>query len=461
MLETLEVSHRVDVVREVGKRDGPRNRGEARGAAGAVERLEVGRRREAESVRRPVGSRHQRRSGSGKRLEIGRSDAREVGVDDDHRALHTGELGRDRDSLTAAEVGDPRRADSATRGEHVLEHRGRERAAHLGRRVQTRLSFPARKRDNECDHSGKPTQGGDTYAVQIVATTKLFGPAWDELAAVDVLETWPPPTPMPGVDVLVAVVARVGAAELDLLPDLRLVANYGVGYDLVDVEECRRRGVAVTNTPGVLDAAVADLTLALILATRRNIVTADRWIREGGWQNNWARPKLLGRDLAGSRLGLVGFGRIGQQVARRAEVFGMEVAFHTRNAGVALDELLSASDVVSLHTPLTEETQGLLSRERLALIQDGATLINTARGAVVDENALVAELVSGRISAGLDVFADEPRVPDALLDLPNVVLTPHIASATLETRAAMTRVLVDTVVAYGRGEPLVTPVTVS
>ncbi len=295
--------------------------------------------------------------------------------------------------------------------------------------------------------------------MRIAATTKLLGPAWDELPGVELLETWPPSAPLPGVDVLVAVVARVGAEELDLLPDLRLVANYGVGYDLVDVGECRMRGVAVTNTPGVLDAAVADLTLALILATRRNLVSADRWIREGGWEHNWARPKLLGRDLAGSRLGLAGFGRIGREVGRRAEVFGMEVAFHTRSAGVSLDELLASSDLVSLHVPLTEETRGLISRERLALMRDGATLVNTARGGVVDEEALVDELVSGRISAGLDVFAEEPHVPEALFGLPNVVLTPHIASATVETRSAMTRVLVDNVLAYGRGEPLPTPVT--
>ena len=297
--------------------------------------------------------------------------------------------------------------------------------------------------------------------MRIAATSKLLGPAWDDLGDVELLETWPPSAPMPGVDVLVAVVARVGPAELDLLPDLRLVANYGVGYDLVDVEACTARGVAVTNTPGVLDAAVADLTLALILTARRNLVSGDRWIREGGWQNNWARPRLLGHDLAGSRLGLVGFGRIGREVARRAEVFGMEVAFHTRNSGDALDELLALSDVVSLHVPLTEETCGLISRERLALLQDGATLINTARGAVVEEEALVDELVSGRISAGLDVFAEEPRVPEGLFGLPNVVLTPHIASATVETRSAMTRVLVDNVLACGRGEPLLTPVTLS
>jgi glyoxylate reductase len=290
--------------------------------------------------------------------------------------------------------------------------------------------------------------------VKIVATQKLPGPAWDELPGVELLEAWPPPEPLPGVEALVAVAARVGPEELELLPDLRLVANYGVGYDSVDVVACHERGIAVTNTPGVLDAAVADLTLALILATRRHLVESDRFVREGGWRRGWAQPELLGRDLAGSTLGLVGMGRIGSEVARRAEAFGMRVAHHRRSDGLPLDELLRSSDVVSMHVPLTEETRGLLSRDRLALIPDGATLINTARGAIVDEEALADELVSGRISAGLDVFADEPRVPERLLPLPNVVLTPHIASATVETRAAMTRVLVDNVLAFLRGEPL-------
>jgi glyoxylate reductase len=290
--------------------------------------------------------------------------------------------------------------------------------------------------------------------VRIVATMKLPGPAWDELSGVELLETWPPQEPVPGVEAVVAVVARVGPDELDLLPDLRLVANYGVGYDMVDVAACRERGVSVTNTPGVLDAAVADMTLALILACRRHLVESDRFVREGRWRRGWARPELLGRDLAGSTLGLVGMGRIGSEVARRAEAFGMLVAHHRRSDGQPLDELLRASDVVSLHVPLTPETRGLLSRERLALVPDGATLINTARGAIVDEEALVDELASGRISAGLDVFTDEPRVPEPLFQLPNVVLTPHIASATVETRAAMTRVLVDNVLAFVRGEPL-------
>lgn len=292
----------------------------------------------------------------------------------------------------------------------------------------------------------------------IAATQTLPGPAWAELPDVEVLDAWPPSEPLAGVDVLVAAVAEVGAAELELLPDLRLVANYGVGYDTVDVAACRERGVAVTNTPGVLDAAVADLTVALILACRRHVVTADGFVREGRWRSGWAQPELLGRDLAGATLGLVGLGRIGSAVARRAEAFDMRVVHHRRSGGLPLDELLATSDVVSLHVPLNEETRGLLSRERLARVRGGATLVNTARGAVVDEEALVDELVSGRISAGLDVFADEPHVPKRLLGLPNVVLTPHLASATVETRGAMTRVLVENVLAFLRGEPLLTPV---
>jgi len=290
--------------------------------------------------------------------------------------------------------------------------------------------------------------------VTIAATQTFPGPAWEELGDVTLLESWPPAAPLPGVEVLVEAVVAVGPDELDLLPDLRLVANYGVGYDRVDVAACRERGIAVTNTPGVLDAAVADLTLALILACRRHLIESDRFVRDGRWRRGWARPELLGRDLEGATLGVVGFGRIGQQVAKRAQAFGMRIVFHRRSGGLPLDELLRTADVVSLHVPLTPETRGLISRERLALLQDGATLINTARGASVDEDALVDELVSGRISAGLDVFVDEPRVPERLLELPNVVLTPHIASATVETRGAMTRMLVDNVLAFRRGEPL-------
>ena len=276
----------------------------------------------------------------------------------------------------------------------------------------------------------------------ICATRPLPGPAWDELGDVHIgLE--------PAADVLIVMNEPV---PFDELPDLRLVANFSVGYDRIDVAECRRRGIAVTNTPGVLDAATSYLALALMLAARRRLVEGDSLVRAGGWP-----LPGLGREVSGSTLAIVGLGRIGSAVARRAAGFDMRVLGVSSREG-DLDEALRRADIVSVHTPLNDRTRGLLSRERLSLLRDGATLVNTARGAIVDEDALVAELVSGRISAGLDVFAHEPHVPEALRSLPNVVLTPHIASATVETRAAMTRVVVDNVLAFQRGEPLPNPV---
>ncbi|HKI92836.1 MAG TPA: NAD(P)-dependent oxidoreductase, partial [Gaiellaceae bacterium] len=256
--------------------------------------------------------------------------------------------------------------------------------------------------------------------MRILATQRLPGPAWDELGEVELLDgAWPEALagPRAGVEACVVVNQRVDAAVLELLPDLRLVSNYGVGYDQVDVAACRARGVAVTNTPGVLDAATADLAMTLVLTCRRRVVAGDRFVRAGHWASGWAKPQILGGDLAGSTLGIVGLGRIGSVVARRARAFDMRVLYHRRTPGTEaeaeyrpLDDLLRESDVVSLHVPLTAETTGLISRERLALLRDGTALVNTARGAVVDEPALVDELVSGRISAGLDVFGDEPRV---------------------------------------------------
>ena len=295
--------------------------------------------------------------------------------------------------------------------------------------------------------------------MKILASLRFPGPAWEELADVEYLEG-ALPQGLGGVradvEALAAVSERVDERTLELLPNLRVVANYGAGYDSIDVAACASRGVAVTNTPGVLTGATAELTFALILAVRRRLVTADRIVRGGGWSSAWADPDFLGRDVAGATLGIVGFGRIGQAVAERARAFELQVVYHSRRqiaeGWLPLDELLAAVDVVSLHVPLTDETHGLIDRRRLALLRDGACLVNTARGQIVDEPALVSELVGGRIDAGLDVFAHEPDVPPALLSLPNVVLTPHIGSATTETRAAMTRVLVDNLLAVSRGE---------
>jgi glyoxylate reductase len=296
--------------------------------------------------------------------------------------------------------------------------------------------------------------------VKILATKRLPGEAWDDLGDVEIGTI---DGRREDVEALIVAGDTVDDSVLDRLPSLKLVASYGVGYDNVDAEACRARGVAVTNTPGVLDAATADLTIALLVAVRRRVVEGDALVRSGRWGTSWSESPFLGRDLSGATLGIVGLGRIGAAVAKRALAFDMRVLFHRRShtddpGYRELDDLLREADVVSLHTPLTAETKGLITRERLALIRDGATLLNTARGAIVDEEALVAELVAGRISAGLDVFVHEPNVPEALLTLPNVVLTPHIGSATVETRAAMTRIVVDNVLALEHGEPLVTPV---
>jgi glyoxylate reductase len=244
---------------------------------------------------------------------------------------------------------------------------------------------------------------------------------------------------------------------LELLPNLRVVANYGAGYDLVDVEACRRRGIIVTNTPGVTSAATADLTLGLILAVRRRIAAGDAFVRSGQWASGWADEPLTGNEVAGSTLGIVGLGRIGRAVAQRARGFDMRILYTRRRPGDEpgyrpLEDLLAEADVVSLHLPLVDETRGLIDARRLALMRDGAALINTARGQIIDEPALVAELLSGRLQAGLDVFAHEPDVPRELFGLGNVVMTPHLGTATTATREAMTRVLVDNLLAVEAGE---------
>jgi glyoxylate reductase len=308
--------------------------------------------------------------------------------------------------------------------------------------------------------------------MKILASRPFPGPAFYELEDVEILPTALPNglgDGRPGVEALAVVSETVDERSLELLPDLRLVANYGAGYDGIDVEACRRRGVAVTNTPGVLDAATADLAFGLILATRRRIIEADALVRANKWESGWAEGQILGDDVSGAILGIVGFGRIGRAVARRARAFDMRILYTQRRRLPEertldleyrpLDALLSEAEIVTLHVALTDETRGLIDDRRLRLMREGACLVNTARGEVVEEDALVGALVEGRLRAGLDVFAHEPDVPAELLGLPNVVLTPHIGSATAQTREAMTRVLVDNILAAEARRPLPNPVT--
>lgn len=257
---------------------------------------------------------------------------------------------------------------------------------------------------------------------------------------------------------------RVDAGLFDAAPRLRIVSNMAVGVDNVDVGAATAHGVLVTNTPGVLTETTADLAFALILAVARRLVIGDRAVRDGRW-GAWHPSFLLGRDVQGATLGIVGLGAIGQAVARRAAGFGMRVLYTSRSRkleaeaelGVewrSLEELLGMSDFITLHVALGPETRELIGRRELSLMKPTAFLINTARGGLVDQGALVEALETRRIAgAALDVAAVEPVPPDdALLSLDNVVITPHLGSATVETRSKMADLAVDNVLAFLRGE---------
>lgn len=299
--------------------------------------------------------------------------------------------------------------------------------------------------------------------MKVLATRRYPGPALDELDDLELQPLAALDGSRPDVEGLVVANEQV---PLDLLPNLQIVANFGAGYDRIDLATCAERSVVVTNTPDILDDATADLAFALILATQRQVVEGDRLVRSGRWAGSWPEGQLA-EEMTGSTLGILGLGRIGRAVARRASGFALRVIYSQRrrvDTDLAefrdLDALLSEADVVTIHVPLTSETEGLVDARRLGLLRDGACLVNTARGEVVEEQALVAELVSGRIRAGLDVFAHEPHVPRELYGLPNVVLTPHLGSATRQTREAMTRLVVDNLLAVERGELPITPVRI-
>jgi lactate dehydrogenase-like 2-hydroxyacid dehydrogenase len=248
---------------------------------------------------------------------------------------------------------------------------------------------------------------------------------------------------------------KVDRALIEACENLRAISNYAVGVDNIDVEAATERGIPVGYTPDVLTEATADATFGLMLAAARRVVEGDHVVRTGRWLT-WEPTLLLGRDVHSKTLGIVGMGRIGRAVARRAEGFGMEVIHHSRSSGIPLDELLERSDFVSLHSPLTRETRGMIDEAALRRMKETAILVNTSRGALVDTSALTRALFDGWIAgAALDVADPEP-VPKGhpLLDAPNLIMNPHTASASIEARTAMTDLAVDNLLAGLAGEPM-------
>lgn len=258
---------------------------------------------------------------------------------------------------------------------------------------------------------------------------------------------------------------RVDASLISAMPELEFVSSMSVGVDHVDLAALSARRIPLGNTPGVLVDTTADTAFALMLAAARRVVEADQFVRKGNWtqENAWAPDFFTGKDVSGATLGIVGLGAIGQAMARRAAGFGMEILAWNRSPravegveAVSLEELLLRSDFVSLHVALTGETRGLINAEKVALMKPGSVLVNTARGGIVDEQALADALASGHLAAaGIDVFESEPVPPDnPLLTLPGVVVAPHIGSATTLTRAKMADMAVDNAISALRGQPM-------
>lgn len=310
---------------------------------------------------------------------------------------------------------------------------------------------------------------------RVYVTRALPGPALAGLAQVTRMQCWDGDGPVPAATLrdavrdceglLCTISDRIDAALLAAAPKLRVVSSCSVGVDHVDTAALRQRGILLGYTPGVLVDATADLAFALLLASARRVPEAERFVREGRWtaQRGWDPGLLLGRDLAGATLGLLGLGAIGQAVARRAQGFGLRVLGWTPSGravpgvqAATFEDVLARSDYVSLHLALTAQTRRIVDAAALARMRPDAVLINTARGALVDEPALVDALRNGRLGgAALDVFEQEPLpAGHALLALPNVVIVPHIGSATLGTRSRMAQLAVDNLLAGLRGEPL-------
>src|SRR6266851_1362242 len=343
-----------------------------------------------------------------------------------------------------------------------------------GRRLVRARDRAARRRPPDPPPIGvcrtERSAGRLTHRVLIAAELRnLLEPS--QLTDLDI--TWisaDQPTPKGDWVAIVPLLSRwVGGTELKNLPKLRIVANVAVGYNNVDLVAAEMRGVLVTNTPGVLTDATADLTWALILATARRLVEGVDLVRSGRW-TGWHPEQLLGLELRGRTLGLLGAGRIGQAVGRRAPAFGLRVLYAARTPKpdferdtgairVDIGRLLAESDIVSLHAPSTPETKGIINADTLARMKSGAILINTARGDLVREEALAAALDRGHLgAAGLDVYTDEPAIHPRLLAAPRTVLLPHIGSATAETRRQMAAIAVANVQAVLSGKPPLIPV---
>ncbi|MEM3090758.1 MAG: glyoxylate reductase [Candidatus Bathyarchaeia archaeon] len=289
-------------------------------------------------------------------------------------------------------------------------------------------------------------------------------------------EVWPEYGPPPkaeiikkarNVDALVTLLSdKIDAEVFDAAPKLKIVAQMAVGFDNIDIAEATKRGIYVTNTPGVLTETTADFAWALLMAAARRVVEADKYVRTGQWKVSWHPSMLLGRDVYGATLGIVGAGRIGTAVARRAKGFNMKILYYDvvpmppeieKEIGarrVDLDTLLRESDFVSIHVPLIKETYHLINEEKLRLMKNTAYLINNSRGPVVDEKALYKALKEGWIAgAALDVFEQEPTpVDNPLLELDNIVVAPHISSASYETRSRMAEMVAENLVAFFKGE---------
>jgi len=295
---------------------------------------------------------------------------------------------------------------------------------------------------------------------RVFVTNRLPGTALDRLAATHEMEVWPERTAPPpdelrrrvaDADGLLSMLTdRIDADLIEASPRLRAISNYAVGVDNIDLDAATARDIPVGNTPGVLTDSTADMALALMLAACRRIVESDGVVRRGEWLT-WEPEFLIGRDLHGSTVGVVGWGRIGQAVGRRVEGFGCQV-LHTRETPLA--ELLERSDFVTLHVPLSDETRGMIGDDELSRMKETAYLVNTARGPIVDKEALGRALREGRIAgAALDVTDPEPLpADDPLLDAPNLTVVPHLGSATHATREAMADLAVDNLLAAMAGE---------